>query len=205
MSLVEHAAKWCEEKTNDYQAKSVFLPAGQTPLALYKYWQQTRPAYLSHLKFRQIDDIQTGRQKGHFRRFFEENLAFYLKQFEFIDQLEFIEEQPAEAQPALCDLAILGFGRNGHVAFHEPGLASGFNVGCVRLAPETCRHLKLEDETWGLTYGVDAFFRAKAILLIVSGDGKEQAYQAFKERRPEIPATYLADHPDITVMVQGYK
>lgn len=192
--LLYATARWCEDKALNHKARSIFLPAGNTPLQLYKLWEETKPSYLVEIRFRQIDDIYNGQQKGYFRRFFEENLPSY------INQLDFIGDQPQNS-----DLCVLGFGRNGHVAFHEPELSPQFNFGCVPLSTETRQHLKLEENTWGITYGVGSFLKSKAILLIISGDGKEEAYQAFKNRDPRIPASHLANHSDLTVLTCGYQ
>ena len=93
----------------------------------------------------------TGPKKGVFKIFLEENLPHYRHQIRFVDDCS-----------RAADLAILGLGLNGHVAFHEPGIDGSFYSGSVRLSEITCDHLGLERGTWGVSYGAGAFSRSRA-------------------------------------------
>lgn len=178
--------KWIENRVKRYGARSLFLPAGETPRPLYARWRKAEPGYLKGLRLLQVDDVSTGKEKGMFARFFQEELP------------GFDVEPPVKEEKA--DLAILGLGTNGHVAFHEPGIPSSFRFGEVDLADDTASRLKLEPGTKGVTYGVGAFFEAKAILLVVRGQNKKEALERLKKGDPTLPATGLLNHPDITVL-----
>jgi glucosamine-6-phosphate deaminase len=141
---------------------------------------------LRDLRLLQVDDVLTGRKQGLFAQFFREELPGW------------------EVVPPACeergDLAILGLGTNGHVAFHEPGLPAGFCFGEVSLAEDTLARLHLEPGTKGITYGVGAFHDTKAILLVVRGENKQQALERLQKGDPALPASGLLSHPDLTVL-----
>lgn len=189
------AAEWCREKVAAYNVKSIFVPAGRTPLQLYSIWRAERPAYLNKMELVQVDDVLNGEKAGIFKEFFEENLP------EYRSQLRFIGQGPAGEQSAVPDLAILGLGLNGHVAFHEPGVDNEFFGGTVALSPTTCEHLGLAAGTLGVTYGAGAFRRSRAILMIVCGASKQDVLKRLLQRDPTLPATSLLGHPDFTLIV----
>jgi 6-phosphogluconolactonase/glucosamine-6-phosphate isomerase/deaminase len=178
--------KWLENRVKRYGARSLFLPAGETPRPLYARWRAAEPAYLKGMRLLQVDDVSTGREKGMFARFFREELPGWKV------------EPPVKEEKA--DLAILGLGTNGHVAFHEPGIPPSFRFGEVSLAADTASRLKLEPGTKGLTYGVGAFFEAKAILLVVRGANKKEVLERLRQGDPALPASGLLRHPDLTVL-----
>lgn len=188
-ALGRAASNWCREKTFQYDARSAFVPAGRTPMALYDVWRSENPDYLSRLELLQIDDVLTGHEQGVFKRFFEDELPGRLEQIKFIDRAD-----------GGADLAILGLGLNGHVAFHEPGIDRSFYSGCVRLNAITCEHLGLERETWGISYGAGAFLESKAILMMVSGKSKREVLKRLIDGDPTLPATALLKHRDFTLL-----
>lgn len=183
------ASNWCRQKFKKFGATSIFVPAGKTPIPLYEDWERTRPDFLHRARLLQIDEILTGKRKGEFKNFFSQHLPSYLNQIELISSAD-----------EIADLAILGLGLNGHVAFHEPGLAPQFVGGCVSLSKPTCDYLQLEPTTWGLTYGVGTFIQAKAILMIVTGGSKNSILTRLTNRDPELPATHLMTHQDFTLV-----
>ncbi|MCW5941172.1 MAG: 6-phosphogluconolactonase [Fimbriimonadaceae bacterium] len=120
----------------------------------------------------------------------------------------------ARVQRALCerpsvDLAILGIGRNGHLGLNEPG--SSLHPGChvAALAPTTRSHPMLDragsPPTHGLTLGIGDLLSARRILLIVSGDGKEEAFRSLNEGlvTTSLPASFLHLHRDVVCLSQA--
>ena len=182
--------KWCVQNLGSMtQTRSLYLPAGQTPVEVYRQWEAEPPEFLKNAKLIQIDDVLTGQKQGMFRKFFEEKLP------SFLDRFEWIEEGATSAE-----LGILGLGLNGHIAFHEPGLPSDFFSGCVQLNPVTRKTLDLEDDAWGITYGAGAFLRCHALLMIVSGSSKREVLRRLMTRDPNLPASVLASHPNFIVI-----
>ncbi len=183
---VKQAWTWIHDEISPGQ--SVFVPAGGTPTPLYRRWMQEPTSLLRGLRLLQLDEIISGERKGEFRAFFQRELPAYLPQFEWISTAE-----------SVADVAILGVGVNGHVAFHEPGLPRDFAGGCVRLSQETLSYLDLPDPTWGLTYGVATFMRAKKILVLARGANKKAVIeQATREKN--LPISWILEHHDVTLV-----
>ncbi len=183
---VKHSWTWIHDEIQ--KGQRVFIPAGGTPKPLYRRWTAEPTALLKSLRLMQLDEIMTGSHKGEFRRFFQSELEVFLPQMEWISNCD-----------GLADAAILGVGVNGHVAFHEPGLPRNFWGGCVPLSPETRRYLNLTEPTWGLTYGVEAFMRAKKILVMVKGENKH-AIMSQAVNRKDLPISWILTHPNVTVV-----
>ncbi len=188
-SLAHKASEWIQRHSTSRKAQSIFLPAGQTPIPLYEYWNQSKPEFLSSMKLLQVDDVITGSSRGMFKNFFEEHLS------QFKTNLQGIEDDLP-----IADLAVLGLGSNGHVAFHEPGIPPEFFGGCVQLCKATCEGLNIENNSWGLTYGLASFLSSQSILLIVSGKSKQEIFKRFLEEEKTFPATYLKGHVRLTVI-----
>lgn len=106
------------------------------------------------------------------------------------------------------DLAILGLGRNGHVAFNEPGGDWQSTTHRVTLAESTRRAQRQQFPNGeavprqGLTMGLRTIREARALLLLVAGAGKEAGLAALRAGRPDAnwPVTALLDHADLVVL-----
>jgi glucosamine-6-phosphate deaminase len=106
------------------------------------------------------------------------------------------------------DLAILGLGRNGHVAFNEPGSDWRSVTHRVVLSESTRSAQRQQfpsDEVVpreGLTMGMQTIRAARAILLLVAGVGKAAGLAALRagRRDPSWPVTGLLDHVDLVVL-----
>jgi 6-phosphogluconolactonase/glucosamine-6-phosphate isomerase/deaminase len=183
---VDLAWKWLN--TEVQKGQSVFVPAGNTPLALYKRCVQEPSEFLKSLKLMQLDEILTGPLKGCFRQFLEKELA------PFRSQMHWISEGDSYA-----DISILGVGINGHVAFHEPFLAKNFTSGCVLLSEEIQNYLELKDPTWGLTYGVSTFLKSKKILVLARGEQKRKVIKAAIAQK-NLPISWILEHPNVTLI-----
>jgi 6-phosphogluconolactonase/glucosamine-6-phosphate isomerase/deaminase len=188
---VETAWTWIRE--NVRPGDRVFLPAGGTPRPLFRRFREeaSKDPYgslLRQLTYLQLDEILSGPKAGLFRRFFEEELPSLRERFEWISTAE-----------ACADLAVLGVGVNGHVAFHEPGLPREFFGGCVRLTGETLGYLDLTVPTWGLTYGVATFVKARKILVLAQGESKRRILQQALTQR-NLPISWILEHPDVTLV-----
>ncbi|MEO0337279.1 MAG: 6-phosphogluconolactonase, partial [Pseudomonadota bacterium] len=170
-SFVEQADHWLKQQVESHGAESLYLPAGETPKALYLHWSQTQPEYLKKLSLFQIDEVLSERHPNMFEKFFKDHLN--------IPDVNVVS--PSESNGVQADLAILGLGKNGHLAFHEPSLSKEFFFGEVDLEKVTQQNLQLERDAKGLTYGLKAFLQTEATLLLVKGSGKQQVYSQFLE------------------------
>jgi hypothetical protein len=109
---------------------------------------------------------------------------------------------------APIDLAVLGLGRDAHIAFNEPRSRPGDGVRRVALDPSTiaaaaadfCGAEQVPREA--LTVGPRTLLGARELLLIVTGGEKAASLQAALEGPigPEAPASLLRRHPCLTVL-----
>jgi glucosamine-6-phosphate deaminase len=109
---------------------------------------------------------------------------------------------------APIDLAVLGLGRDGHVAFDEPGTLPEDDARLVNLAPVTITDAanvfggESQVPPQAITVGLRTLRDARALVLLVTGDAKAEALRALLEdpvstRRP---ASLLRDHPRLTIV-----
>ncbi len=107
------------------------------------------------------------------------------------------------------DLVVLGIGRNGHIAFNEPG--SPFDSRCrlVELTPSTREPYAAlfgspeAAPAHGLTLGIADLLEAPRVLLLASGGDKAAAVTQALERpaTEALPASVLQRHPALTVVL----
>lgn len=108
------------------------------------------------------------------------------------------------------DLQVLGIGNNGHIGFNEPDIKFEATTHKVKLDEETinanARFFATIEEVPGfaISMGIKTIMHAKKILLLASGENKaEVIYRAlFEGITPEIPASILQLHQDVTVIVE---
>jgi len=118
------------------------------------------------------------------------------------------ERHQALLDEAPIDLVVLGLGRDGHVAFDEPGSNVDAGVREVRLHPTTRNDAASDfgglDQVpeAALTVGLRTLLFARELLMLVSGEAKGEALRAMLEDRQsdDVPASLLRDHPRLTVV-----
>ena len=106
------------------------------------------------------------------------------------------------------DLQLLGIGLDGHIGFNEPDKYFVKSTHVVDLHESTIkansRFFASEDEVpkKAITMGMVSIMQAKKILLIASGKEKRDILEKafYGPITPEIPASILQLHPDITVI-----
>lgn len=106
------------------------------------------------------------------------------------------------------DLQLLGIGHNGHIGFNEPGQAFEKMTHVVELGEKTlqanARFFLSETEMphQAITMGIKPIMQARKLLLIANGKEKEEILNRalYGEVTPEIPASILQFHPDLTVI-----
>lgn len=106
------------------------------------------------------------------------------------------------------DLQLLGIGRNGHIGFNEPDLKFETGTHLVQLDEETiaanARFFSSPDQVprQAISMGIKTIMQSRRIILLASGAEKAQvAYSMiFGQITPELPASVLQLHPDVTVI-----
>lgn len=106
------------------------------------------------------------------------------------------------------DLQLLGIGLDGHIGFNEPDSFFTKETHEVTLDESTikanARFFKNEDEVpkTAITMGMKSIMNAKKVLLIANGEAKKEIIEKafFGPITPEVPASILQLHPNVTVI-----
>ena len=201
------------------------LPAGRTAIALYRTLvAMTRARRLDWSRVRtfNLDEFVgvSGDAPGSFRRFTHDHLLSHVN----VDPAK--AECPNGAAPDLdaecarydaaiaaaggLDLAILGLGANGHIAFNEPAPSLAGPTHRVVLAEAS----RIANKGWfdgdparvpreALTMGMGTILKAREILMIAAGDEKADAAAAMFHGgiSTAVPASLLQVHRHATVIL----
>ncbi len=106
------------------------------------------------------------------------------------------------------DLQLLGIGLDGHIGFNEPDAYFTGPTHQVTLDESTieanARFFASKDEvpTTAITMGMMSIMQAKKVLLIANGAAKKAIVEKafFGPIDPQVPASILQLHPDVTVI-----
>jgi glucosamine-6-phosphate deaminase len=204
---------------------TIILPAGRTPLLLYA--EMLRRARIGELplarcRFVQLDEyVGCGPDDRRsfaalLRRELLDPLGRAAGQDECLDGAaphparEIARHARALAAAGGADLAFLGIGRNGHVAFNEPGTLRHDGAREVALAEETRAGAAADfapapAPTRGITLGLAEIGAARHIGLLATGAGKRAIVSALLDgvATSERPASLLLDHGDFTLFADA--
>lgn len=197
------------------------LPTGSTPRGLYQVLRRARAdgAFsldLAHVfMLDEYTDLPSYPEGSFFEFLFE-----HLGDVVFNESTTFSRINPGQApgdyDAALdlaggLDLAVIGVGRNGHVGFNEPGDDVDARTHVVHLADDTLAanfpDVDVEKRpTRAVTIGVADLRRARSVLMLVDGDKKHDVAELLAAgiADPEVPATQLLDHEDLTIVMSGH-
>ena len=201
------------------------LPTGRSPIALYdeltRLTREERVDWSEVRTFNLDEFVGLGRgDRGSYRSFMDERL---FRRVSLPDvNVGFLDGRAADlahecdrferaiAEAGGVDLMVLGIGRNGHIGFNEPA---------GRLAART-HHVTLDEPTraanalWfdgdvnrvpreALTMGMGTILRARAIVLIATGEPKAEAVSEmlYGGVTTQVPASFLQLHPRVNVML----
>ena len=203
------------------------LATGSTPIGLYRCLVEDYEA--GALSFKDVTSFNLDEYRGldpqhdqSYRYFMEHNL------FSHVDIDPARTHVPDGACPdaaAACaayeqsiaeagglGLQLLGLGHNGHIGFNEPAPEFPKETHCVELTESTINansrlFERREDvPTQAITMGIGTIMKAKKILLIAGPDKAEIVEKAcFGKVTPEVPASVLQLHPDVTVILSAGK
>ena len=103
------------------------------------------------------------------------------------------------------DLAILGVGADGHIAYNMPGPVT-LATHVTRLPDGLAASLGIPPEAWplrALTMGIGTIRNARALLVLATGAAKATAVRALVKgpEDPEWPCSFLSKHPDAEVLL----
>ncbi len=107
------------------------------------------------------------------------------------------------------DIQLLGIGRTGHIGFNEPGSRPDSRTRLITLDRITRKDAA--SDFFGeehvprraITMGVGTILDARRVIMMAWGEGKAPVIKEAIEGdiRESIPATYLQNHPDATVIL----
>lgn len=111
------------------------------------------------------------------------------------------------------DIQLLGIGVNGHIGFNEPGTPFTLGTNVVELTESTREANKIyfdsidDVPTHAITMGINTIMQSRAVVLLVSGASKQEAYDRLRsgEVTEDFPASALHNHPNVTVIYTGVK
>lgn len=202
------------ELTN-HPALRLCLPTGNTPIGMYGELirrHQSEGLDFSQAVFFNLDEY-LGLPRWHpqsfrtylWRRFFD-HVNVTATNIHAPD--ERYEETIRDAGG--IDLAILGIGSNGHVAFNEPGSPLDSRTRIVELAPSTIEGMRAnfppeELPRSAITVGLATILDARRILVLVSGERKSDILRRTLTEpvSPTLPASVLQQHPNVTVIADA--
>lgn len=204
-------------------APAIALPTGMTPVGLYRALLAMEAAGklgLGHGHYFNLDEyVGVPREDSH-------SFAAFLRRH-FLDEARIAPDNirllrgdaaniggEAKAHDAAVaahgglDLAILGLGGNGHIAFNEPGADWSAGTHVVPLTEETrAANATYFDDGFvvpsqGITMGIGMLRAAKQVLLMVSGAAKAEALGMLLAGKadPAWPVTALCGHPNLIVI-----
>jgi glucosamine-6-phosphate deaminase len=119
--------------------------------------------------------------------------------------------EAAIEQAGGIDVLLLGIGSNGHIGSNEPFPGVGGRTRLCTLDPVTRRALasdfygEANVPTQAITMGLGTIFDARKVLLLALGEHKAEIIREVAEGpvSPRVPASYLQEHADATVLVDS--
>ncbi len=200
------------------------LATGSSPIGMYdelvKFYKEGMISFKDVVTFNLDEYI--GLEPSH-----EESYAYFMKKnfFGRIDIKEKnhhipsgmakdIEEECEKYDRMIAaaggiDFQVLGIGRNGHIGFNEPDIKFEAMTHKIKLDEQTisdnARFFDSIDEVprYAITMGVKTIMQSRGIILLATGAEKAQAVAGMVHGKitPELPASVLQLHPNVTVIV----
>jgi len=199
------------------------LATGSTPVGTYQKlveWCRAGEVDFSNVTTINLDEYAglDGKNDQSFRFFMQSNLLDHIN---VKQENTFVPNGVAEDLAAECaeydarverlggiDLQLLGIGVDGHIGFNEPDTAFTKATHVVELDESTIiansRFFDNADQVprKAVTLGMGGIMQAKKILFIANGKAKREIVEKafFGPITPEVPASILQLHPDVTVI-----
>lgn len=204
--------------------KSVLgLATGSTPLGTYRQlikWYNKGDIDFSEVSTVNLDEyVGLGESdEQSYRHYMNKN---FFDEINILKQNTFVPNGKADDLDAECkhydenikrlggiDLQLLGIGLDGHIGFNEPDSCFAKNTHVITLHDSTIEAnsrffaSRSDVPKKAITLGLVSIMHAKKILLIANGEKKYKILHdaLYGPITPEIPASILQIHPDITVI-----
>ncbi len=223
-AVAEEAAARIAARITAQPDLALAVPTGLTPVKMYRRLVDAHRAGrldLGRVRWFALDEFfgVPATHPGSFRRWLMERLIrpAGLDQGQLFSLRGDTPDPSAEAAvyedriraAGGLDVAILGVGRNGHLAFNEPGVPADSPSG-IRTLTEATRQANAYlfpgggVPTHGLSMGLGTLAAARSLLLLATGASKADAVQAMTQPSTDVaacPAALLLGHPDAAALV----
>lgn len=199
------------------------LATGSSPLPLYRELVERNKAGridFSRVRSANLDEYKglSGQHPQSYRYFMQDNLFNHIN---IKPENTIVPDGLAEDVEAMCaayerkiedwggvDLQLLGLGHTGHIGFNEPAPDFPATTHEVVLEEVTRQANKRffdsidEVPTAAYTMGIGTVMAARKVLMVVTGADKAEILKKsfFGPVTPEVPASILQFHPDVTVI-----
>lgn len=225
--LSELAAEIFQQQLKEKPDSILGLATGSTPIGLYKKLVERHNNGL--LSFEKVTTFNLDEYVGlnpeneaSYHYFMNEHLFQHInidkKNVHIPSGLGDTEKNAQQYEKLIeetggIDLQLLGIGVNGHIGFNEPGTSFQSKTHVVELTQSTIEANKKyfpnpnDIPTRAITMGIDTILHAKKIILLISGETKQEAFNRLKsgEITEDFPASALHNHPNVTVIYEGVK
>ena len=217
------AARMITEAVNKKPNLVLGLATGSTPVQMYnemaKAVKEGKASY-KKVKTWNLDEYVglSGNNPQSYRYFMNENLFgkidIPMRNTHLLNGLaKDLDKECSNYESAIkraggIDIQVLGIGSDGHIAFNEPGDAFIKETHVVSLKKSTIEANKRfftsidQVPTQAITMGVGSIMQAKKVLLLAEGPVKKNALEKalYGPICPQMPASILQLHPDLTVI-----
>ena len=206
--------------TKGSRQKLLVLPTGNTPTGFYQQFtdyllknskEKNRFFFINLDEYLSIPQNSKVSFQSYLKRNISNKLKLPMRNFYWINNQTPIEKEKRKVDSIIkkfkkIDLCILGLGKNGHIAFNEPGCnwdLEFFDAPLDKITKNDLRNLSIPI-THGRTFGIKKILSAKKILLLVSGKKKEIPLQKLLKKIVDknFPVTSLINHPNLTIIIQ---
>lgn len=214
------AASLFEEAVTANPRVVLALPTGRTPIEMYGLLAKRRKLGqfdLSEATTFNLDEVLL--PKSASQSFFQFMTRHAWGPLGVSPERRFIPDGEAADPDAEClryeaaiegrgglELAILGIGADGHIAYNLPGQVKK-HTHVVSLDPATLATLggDLQGPLRAITMGVETILSARRILLLATGSRKAEALRRMREdpASAQWPCTFFRDHTDLTVIADA--
>jgi len=210
--------KFAYHQTDNYGIPffSIGTPTGSTPIGFYQQLRNSTRLDWKKIHTFNLDEyvgLHPG-DKNSYRAFMDEHLFNHVPipkeniHFPKLDAVYVPNAYEDEIASTFgLDITILGIGKNGHIAFNEPGSDFDSITRPVELDQQTRRDNSrffdsLEDvPTTAVTMGLSTIMKSKHIVLMACGEEKLDILRkaVWGNITPDVPASVLQNHPKLTV------
>jgi glucosamine-6-phosphate deaminase len=193
-------------------ASCLGLPTGRTPLVAYRLlaeWSSQGLVDWRQVQCFALDEYLETLSAWSFQTYLEENLYRHtnLPEHSRHSPLAIVNYDEVIAEHGGLDLTIVGIGRNGHIAFNEPGtpLASWTHVAWLsdstRQANSEFFPSPQQVPTRALTMGIRTILNSRHIILVAGASKAAVLQEALAGPvTSNLPASFLQLHEHLSVL-----